>query len=78
LNSDVEFLFGLVIFWKKGIVIVNWYTICSPHESGGLKIINLRHEKDAYLFKLAWNFAYNNRPWSFLLNLGFLNQNMSL
>jgi len=36
-------------------------------ENGGLKIINLCHENNAYLFKLAWNFAYNNMPWSFLL-----------
>jgi len=46
---------------------VNWDTICSPLENGGLKIINLHHKNNAYLFKLAWNFAYSNRPWSFLL-----------
>jgi len=31
-----------------------------------LKIINLHHEYNAYLLKLAWNFAYNN-TWSLLL-----------
>jgi len=51
---------------KKGIATVNWDTICSPFENGGLKIINLHHENNAYLLKLAWNFAYNNKPWSLL------------
>jgi len=46
---------------------VNWDKICSPVENGGLKIINLRHENNAYLFKFAWNFSYSNKPWSFLL-----------
>jgi len=49
---------------KKGIVTVNWDMICSPLENRILKIINLRHENNAYLLK---NFAYSNRPWSFLL-----------
>ena len=46
---------------KKSITIVNWAMICSPLENGGLKIINLHHENNAYLLKLAWNFAYSNR-----------------
>jgi len=46
---------------------VNWDTICSSFENGGWKIINLRHENNAYLLKLAWNFVYSNRHWSFLL-----------
>jgi len=52
---------------KKGIVTVNWDTICSPLENGGLKIINLRHENNACLLKLIWNFAYRNKPWPFLM-----------
>jgi len=51
---------------------VNWDTICSPLENGGLKIINLRHENNAYLLNLAWNFAYSNRPWSLLLKVRVL------
>jgi len=51
----------------KGITTVNWATICSPLENRGLKIINLDHENNAYLLKLAWNFAYSNMPWSLLL-----------
>jgi len=54
---------------KKGISTVNCATICSPLENVGLKIINLHHEYNAYLLKLAWNFAYNNRSWSLLINL---------
>jgi len=42
-------------------------SICSPLENGGLKIINLHHENNAYLLKLVWHFAYNNKPWSLLL-----------
>jgi len=42
---------------KKGITIVNWATIYSPLENGGLKTINLHHENNTYLHKLAWNFA---------------------
>jgi len=57
---------------KKGIATVNWVAICSPFENGGLKIINLHHENNAYLLKLAWNFAYSNRPWSFLLKAKIL------
>jgi len=38
---------------KKGIVTMNWDTICSLLENGGLKIINLRREINAYLLKLA-------------------------
>ena len=49
---------------KKGMVTVNCVTICSPIENGGLKIINLRHENNAYHLKLTWNFAYSKRPWS--------------
>jgi len=57
---------------KKCIVTVNWATICSPLENGGLKIINLHHENNAYLIKLAWNFAYSNRSWSLLLKVRVL------
>jgi len=32
-----------------------------------LNIINLHHENNAYFLKLAWNFAYSNKPWSLLL-----------
>ena len=46
---------------KKGIITVNWDTICSPIENGGLKIINLHHENNAYLLKLAWYFAYSKK-----------------
>jgi len=63
---------------KKDTTIVNWAMICSPIENGGLKIINLHHKNNAYLLKLAWNFAYSNRPWSFLLKARFLNLNMNL
>jgi len=52
---------------KKGIATANWDTICSSLENAGLKIINLHHKNNAYLLKLAWNFAYSNRPWSLLL-----------
>jgi len=52
---------------KKDITIVNWATICSPLENGGLKIINLHHENNVYLLKLGWNFSYSNKPWSFHL-----------
>jgi len=52
---------------KKGIAIVNCATICSPLENGGLKIINLHHENNAYLLKLAWKCAYSNKHWSLLL-----------
>jgi len=41
--------------------------IYSPLGHGGLKIINLHHENKTYLLKIAWNFAYSNRPWSILL-----------
>ena len=58
---------------KKDMVTMNWDTICSPLENGGLKIINFRRENDAYLFKLACNFAYSIRPWSFLLKVRVLN-----
>jgi len=30
-------------------------------EIGGLKIINLHHENNAYLLKLVWTFAYSNK-----------------
>ena len=52
---------------KKGIATVNWGKICSHLEDGGLNIINLHHENNAYLLKLAWNFAYSDKPWSLLL-----------
>ena len=51
---------------------MNWNTICSPIENGGLKIINLRHENNVYLLKFAWKFAYSNIPWSFLLKVRVL------
>ena len=38
---------------KKGIVTVNQDMICYPLENEGLKIINLHHENNAYLLKLA-------------------------
>ena len=57
---------------KKGIVTVNWDTVCSPLENGGLKIINLRHKNNAYLLKLACNFAYSNMPWCLLLKARIL------
>jgi len=39
---------------KKGITTVNWAKICSPLENGGLKIINLHHENNAYLLNLVF------------------------
>jgi len=57
---------------KKGIVTVNWDTIFSPLDNGGLKIINLCRENNAYLLKLAWNFAYSNKAWYFLLKVRVL------
>jgi len=54
-------------FIKKGIATVNWVMLCSPFENDGLKIINLHHENNVYLLKLAWNFAYSNKPWSLFL-----------
>ena len=51
---------------------MNWDTICSPLKNGGLEIINFHHESNAYLLKLAWNFAYSNRPWYFLLKVRVL------
>ena len=62
--------------WKKGITTINWATLCSPFENGGLKIINLHHENNAYLLKLAWNFAYSNRPWPLLLKARVLKKKM--
>jgi len=38
---------------RKDISTVNWFTLCSPFENGGLKIINIHHENNAYLLKLA-------------------------
>jgi len=55
LSSGVEILFGL------------WAKIYSYLENGGLKIINLHHENNVYLRKLAWNFAYSKKPWFFLM-----------
>ena len=52
---------------EKIIATINLAKICSPLEIGGLKIINLHHENNAYLLMFAWNFAYSNKPWSFLL-----------
>jgi len=52
---------------KTDTTTVNWDTICSPVENGGLNIINLHHENNAYLLKFAWNFTYSNKPWSFLV-----------
>jgi len=57
---------------KKGIVTVNWDMVCSPLENGDLKIINLHHKNNAYLLKLAWNFAYSNKTWSFHLKVRVL------
>jgi len=55
------------VAYKVDWVTVNWATICSPLENGGLKIVNLHHENNALLLKLAWNFAYSDRSWSLLL-----------
>jgi len=57
---------------KKGIATVNWALICSPLENGSLNIINLHDENNVYLLKFAWNFAYGNKPWSFLLKVRVL------
>jgi len=63
---------------KKGIATANWAKICSPLENGCLKIINLHHENNAYLLKLAWNFAYSNKPWYFLLKARVLKSKYKL
>jgi len=34
--------------------------------------VKLKHENNAYLLKLAWNFSYSNRSWSFLLKVRVL------
>ena len=61
-----------------GIATVNWAKICCHFENGGLKIINLHHKNSAYLLKLAWNFAYSNKPWSFLLKAKVLKSKYKL
>ena len=38
---------------KKGIATVHWATICPLLENGSLNIINLHHENNVYLLKLA-------------------------
>ena len=49
-----KFIWTSDILKKKKIAIVNWATICSPLENGGLKIINLNHHgNNVYLLKLA-------------------------
>jgi len=63
---------------KKGIKIVNWAKICSPLKHEGLKIINLHHENNVYLLKLAWNFAYSNKSWSLLLKAKVLKSKYKL
>jgi len=63
---------------KKGKTTVNWATLCSPFENDGLKIINLHQENNVYLLKLAWNFAYSNRPWFLLLKAGILKSKYEL
>ena len=73
-----NFIWTSDILEKKGIATVNWTKICSPLENGGLKIINLHHESNAYLLKLAWNFAYSNKPWSLLLKAKVLKSKYKL
>jgi len=43
-----------------------------------LKIINLHYKNNAYLLKLAWNFAYSNRPWCLLLKVKVLKSKYEL
>ena len=63
---------------KKGITTVDRTKICCPLENGGLKIINLHHENNAYLLKFSWNFAYRNKLWSFLLKAKVLKSKYKL
>jgi len=63
---------------EKGITTVSWAKICSHFENGGLKIINLHRENNAYLFKFTWTFAYSNKPWSFLLKAKVLKSKYKL
>jgi len=52
---------------KQGSVIVNWVTICNPKSEGGVQVVNSQLENKAYLLRLAWDFAYNYRPWISLM-----------
>lgn len=51
---------------KQGLATVNWSKICASNNEGSLKVTNLHIENNAYLLKLAWNFAYSKEPWTLL------------
>jgi len=53
-------------------VTVNWGTICNPKSEGGLQVVNFQLENKAYPLRLAWDFAYNYRPWISLMKARFL------
>jgi len=55
---------------KQGFVTVNWGTICKS--KGGLQVVNFQLKNKAYLLRLAWDFAYNYRPWTSLMKARFL------
>ena len=38
--------------------LVNWFKVCSPIQSRGLAIRNLRYFNEALLGKLLWRFGY--------------------
>jgi len=57
--------------------MINWAKIFSSLENEGMKINNFQYENNAYLLKLTWNFAYSNKPWSFLLKAKVVNLSIS-
>jgi hypothetical protein len=56
------------LLWQGGsqgrkIHLVNWNSVCTPKNQGGLGVLNLEYMNDALLSKWLWNIENSNGLW---------------
>jgi hypothetical protein len=65
------------LLWQGGsqtkkIHLVNWNSVCTPKNQGGLGVSNLEYMNDALLSKWLWNSENSNGLWQKILTKKYI------
>jgi hypothetical protein len=69
------------LLWQGGsqarkIHLVNWNSVCTPKNQGGLGVLNLEYMNDALLTKWLWNIENSNGFWQKIITKNILRENL--
>jgi hypothetical protein len=65
------------LLWQGGsqarkIHLVNWNSVCTPKNQGGLGVLNLEYMNDALLTKWLWNIENSNDLWQKIITKKYI------